>query len=136
LIVRARTGVIDPLAQGLVVGARAILREPARLAAHLNRAALRLIFKRRDHVAFVRALQHALMPHPVEEHGPQILCSWCRCVRRASVRVTVTTPTLSTARRRCTGPTLTSGGSLLRAGCRCDADRDDNGRRDPCPTTA
>ena len=100
LLVRARAGVIDPLAEGLVVGARAILRERARLAVHLNRAALGLIFERRDHVAFVGALQHALVPHPVEEHGPQVLGSCCGRVGRTGVRITATTPTLCAGRSR------------------------------------
>src|SRR5256885_3997817 len=38
---------------------------------HLNRAALGLVLERRDHVAFVVALEHAGAPHPVEEHGLQ-----------------------------------------------------------------
>src|SRR6266700_1801418 len=80
LSVRTRAGVLNPLAECLVVGACTIFRERARLPVHLNRA-LALIFEHCDHVAFIMALEHAHVPHPVEEHGLQISAVFCRCVR-------------------------------------------------------
>src|SRR5437667_415792 len=55
LSVWPRAGVLNPLTEGLVVDARTIFRQRARLSVHLNRA-LALIFERGDHVAFIMAL--------------------------------------------------------------------------------
>ena len=69
--IRPCAGVLNPLAEGLVVGAGTIFRERAGLSVHLNRA-FALIFKGCHHVAFIMALQHAHGPHPLEEHGLQV----------------------------------------------------------------
>ena len=130
LLVRPRAGVLNTLTERLVVRALTELRQRARLAIDLNRAALGLVFERRDHVAFVGTLQHALVPHPVEQHGSQVLGTRCGCVR-----CTATAPTLCAGRSLPTaaGPCAPAG-SLLRTGCRCHADREDKGERGRRPT--
>src|SRR5580704_13088764 len=60
--IRPRAGVVNPLAERLVVGAGTIFRERARLSVNLN-GAFALIFKGCHHVAFIMALQHAHGPH-------------------------------------------------------------------------
>src|SRR4029453_7601849 len=113
LSVRPRAGVLNPLTEGLVVGARTILRQCARLSVHLNRA-LALLFERRGHVAFIVALQHARAPHPVEEHGLQVLGIFCGCVGFNNRPAWIW---------------------ILRAGRQRPADREDDPERDPYPTT-
>src|SRR5204863_721007 len=115
LSVRARTGVLRPLTEGLVVGARAIFRHRARLAVDLHRA-FALIFERGDHVAFVMALEHARAPHPVEEHGLQVFGILWGCVRLSSPGAWI---------------------RILRTGVLCCqrlADREYDSDRDPYPT--
>ena len=110
LSVRPRAGVLNPLAEALVVGAGTIFRERARLSVHLNRA-FALIFKGCDHVAFIMALQHAHAPHPLEEHGLQVFGVRCGCV----------------------GFGIASPRTSLRIGCQLPADRENDSDRDPRP---
>src|SRR5437870_4218461 len=109
LVVWPRAGVLNPLTESLVVGARTIFGQRARLAVHLNRASA-LIFERRDHVALIMALQHAHAPHPVEEHGLEVFGVRCGCVGFSN-------PTVLT----------------LRTGRPRHADREDDHKRDTCP---
>jgi hypothetical protein len=70
---------LNALAERLVVGARAILRQGARLPVDLDRASA-LIFERRDHVALVVALEHPLVARPIEKDRLQVFGVGCRCV--------------------------------------------------------
>src|SRR5207302_4568631 len=111
--VRPRAGDLCPLTEGLVVGARTILRQRARLSVHLH-GAFALIFERRDHVALIMALEHAHAPHPVEEHGLQVFGVPCGCVGFSRPRIWI---------------------RILRSGRQGHADREDERERDPGPTT-
>ena len=75
-----------------------------------------------DHVAFVSALQHALVPHPVEQNSSQVLGTRGGCVRCAT-----TTTSLCAGRSLSTALPLCTGRSLLRSGYRSHADREDKG---------
>src|SRR4030095_9786902 len=107
-----RASVLNPLAEALVVGAHTILRKRAGLFVHLDRA-FALILQGCDHVALIMALQHAHAPHPLEEHGLQVFGILCGCV--------------GFSRRR--------PGWSLRTGRQRRADREDDPKRDPYPTT-
>ncbi len=127
-----RAGVLNTLTEHLVIRALAELRQRARLAVYLNRAALGLILEHRNHVAFVGALQHPLVPHPVEQHRSQVLGTRCRC-ERCTASGAAATPTLCAGRSLPTALRLRTGRSLP-TGCRCHADCEDKGQRGCCPT--
>src|SRR5207244_12778452 len=96
------------------------------------------IFERSIHVAFVSALQHALAPHPVEEHGPQVLGSFSGCVRGTGVRIAATTTTLCAGRSLraaraatlCTLRILPHARWSLHGGCHRRADCDESCERE------
>ncbi len=81
LSVRASARVLNALAGRLIVDAGAILRQRAGLAVDLDAAAVRLILERDHQLVLVDAPQHARVPGPVEEHGPQIFRVLRRRVR-------------------------------------------------------